>query len=942
MTHDPRRLSIGVALSLLAVGPVLLFRLHIIGHATFIGNSDRLNSFLNVLKFHVDSLTRGRLDGWNEYMFMGFDTFGLPYTFPNPLVYMTAAAGSTQVVRTAGFISCGLLIAAGWSTFAFIRDTCKDSFFALVGAVLYQCSALTILKVSQNDMSFAVFILIPLMMLTLRRTRPGHAARCFAALTILFAAMLTFTFLQKAAYAVMLGGTYALYRSLWSRDWRPGVVYLAGLFTGMVASLPRLYGVAEDLRSFRREAVGHDVSTFEALYEFQNIRPRELLRWFYDGMFGRFPEEAHRLGNNINLTEGMLLYSSAIAAFLVLFALARYRGGWLRMLGFRDEDESFHALVVAFCFAVVLIKPLHALLHVMFLSIDFTHARILVAAQLSLCTLAALALQDRAGGRAGEPRPRVHWRSHLAGMAIAGAVLLAITRLAGPGNPTERILLEQPLDSLAVGFANALAYHPPDNVPRVPSGIAVTRLSAGSAEITWRDVGGEDGYEVQVRRADAAFSTVRVSAADTTAVRLDNLMAGIPHAFRVRACHRTTCSPFSTPVLLPDAIAAPLPRASDERRPSPETWLLGSSVRWVDWLLVVSVLGTGGLWLLSQGSALRSALLSCLAFLMIFEAFIGADFRVSGDHTRSASIPFRSGNSLMAGPGEYRAPQRHALRAFADVLETSRFRTALACNPEAFPAFCAPYLSQFWQLRVVEGYTSGLPARLADLPWPKGVRSLRAISFPSVDTLDWPLLALLNVKYAIVVNEAFYRNHVSPPLGRSRDAMPGDVPIMQNPLPVAPRQFFAARTIPASRSTEAVLALFPPASNGIPVDPARQSVVEGLGGERAFAAGGYIEASYKGDRIDLAIEPSTESRFLVLNEAYDPRWRAYAGGRELRIYPTNVVMRGIEVPPGTASITFEFEPFVRGAAALWLLGAAVALLGVGSVLFKRLDRPVAR
>jgi hypothetical protein len=369
------------------------------------------------------------------------------------------------------------------------------------------------------------------------------------------------------------------------------------------------------------------------------------------------------------------------------------------------------------------------------------------------------------------------------------------------------------------------------------------------------------------------------------------------------------------------------------------TWLLGSSVRWISWLFVVFVLCTGALRLFSPGNALRPAILGCLAFLMICEAFIGADFRVNGDHTRTASIPFSSGNSLMARPGEYRAPQRDALQAFTDTLDTSHFRTVLVCNPKTFPSFCAPYLSQFWRLRMVEGYTSGLPARLARLPWPKSVRSLRAISFPSVDTLNWPLLSLLNVKYAIAVNEAFYRNHVPEPHGGRRDAMPGDVPIMQNPMPVVPRQFFADRTIPASHPTEAILALFPPASNSIPIDPTRQSVVEGLGGERAFATGGHIKASYKGDRIDIAIDPSTEPRFLVLNEAYDPRWRAYAGDRELQIYPTNVVMRGIEVPPGIASITFQFEPFVRSAAALWLFGAAVPLLGLGFVIFKRLDQP---
>ena len=42
MTREPRRLPSFVALSTLALVP--LFRLHIIGRATFIGNLDRLNT----------------------------------------------------------------------------------------------------------------------------------------------------------------------------------------------------------------------------------------------------------------------------------------------------------------------------------------------------------------------------------------------------------------------------------------------------------------------------------------------------------------------------------------------------------------------------------------------------------------------------------------------------------------------------------------------------------------------------------------------------------------------------------------------------------------------------------------------------------------------------------------------------------------------------------
>jgi uncharacterized membrane protein YfhO len=51
-------------------------------------------------------------------------------------------------------------------------------------------------------------------------------------------------------------------------------------------------------------------------------------------------------------------------------------------------------------------------------------------------------------------------------------------------------------------------------------------------------------------------------------------------------------------------------------------------------------------------------------------------------------------------------------------------------------------------------------------------------------------------------------------------------------------------------------------------------------------------------------------RFLVLNDLYESNWKAYANNHELRIYPTNVVMRGIFLPPGATEINMQYRPII--------------------------------
>jgi hypothetical protein len=129
----------------------------------------------------------------------------------------------------------------------------------------------------------------------------------------------------------------------------------------------------------------------------------------------------------------------------------------------------------------------------------------------------------------------------------------------------------------------------------------------------------------------------------------------------------------------------------------------------------------------------------------------------------------------------------------------------------------------------------------------------------------------------------------------------------------------------------------------LPTNPLRESMVEGLDAALTLeSTDGAIRADFhEPDRIRIQVDPANAQRFLIVNELYHPNWRAYGhgpGGRtELRIWPTNVIMRGLFVPPGITEIEMRFEPFLlRWTAILWVIGGLV-LGGVSWWALHRLD-----
>jgi hypothetical protein len=387
--HDVAAVAMLVLLSL------ILFRSQIFGDGLYIGNPDRLNSNLKILKFHLDSLANGHLDAWDQYEMLGYDTFALPYTFPSVFTLVAYLVGPENLYVATGYELPMLLAMAGIAAYAFVRVAVWSPFPAFIGAILYEFSALTILKVSQNDLSFAVFIFIPVLMLVIRQINTQNILRGFLFLAVLVFLLLHFTFLQKASYAMILVGTYCLYRTIVERNWRLSVVFASACLVAIIGAFPRLYGIAQAMHEYSRTTAGRDFDQFSDIYSFQAIFPVQILRWFDGGIFGRYPSEATiALQSYINLTEGFLLYTSSFVPFLLLFGILVYRDRPLALIYSQRGDGGFFFWFFVFTVSVIVAPMMLKLIWLLYLRMDFTHARILIAGLLPLSVITALILAD--------------------------------------------------------------------------------------------------------------------------------------------------------------------------------------------------------------------------------------------------------------------------------------------------------------------------------------------------------------------------------------------------------------------------------------------------------------------------------------------------------------------------------------------------------------------
>ncbi len=372
-----------VTLSVLALW---LFRFEFQGYL-WIGNPDRLNSDLKITQHY---LAHSPIQAWNQHEMMGYDSFALPYIYPHFLLPILKWFGISKAYTVMGFIVIGLLMTAGVSAYICVRAFTGASLATLTSAVCYQFSGLTLLKVSQNAMSFSVFIVIPLCIWCLRTLSYSNRANRFLFLSLLLSLMLEFMFLQKSAYAIMLIGSYSVWISRAQKKFYPFLIFSMSLLIAIIFAGPRIFGIWQVMREYSRVIPGMDFKKFDDIYQFQNIRPYEILRWFDANIYGRFPSEAFEIKNNINLTEGFLIYTSSVVPFLLILVGIK-QICYFKQIFFRS-DFLFFSIIFIGCLLVILWPMMTEGLYLLFFKMDFTHARILIIGLMALAILLAGAL----------------------------------------------------------------------------------------------------------------------------------------------------------------------------------------------------------------------------------------------------------------------------------------------------------------------------------------------------------------------------------------------------------------------------------------------------------------------------------------------------------------------------------------------------------------------
>jgi hypothetical protein len=1129
--RDGRRLRIVGSICgclFIVVAGIWLFRDYLLGRVTFVGDSDRLNTYLSILVYQVRTLKGGGLEAWDPLMFMGLNTYGLAYTFPNPLTYIVAEFPIESLFRQTAAITCALLVAAGLSAYFYISDVVGDRFASIVGSTMYFTSAFAVLKTSQEDMSLAPIMLVPVGLGAIRKAH-RQAGKSLLVLCLAMTPLLYFTFLQQAAYGGLLMLAYAAHRAARTHTPVPLLTFLAAGIVSVTCALPRLITVAHTFGELQRSMAGAGRLTFDQVYAFQNVQPIEFLRWLDDGIFGRFPSEVLALGNNLNLHEGLLLYSSTFGTLLIVCATVRFRGGWFRMLRATRDDIAFHFWALVVVLAIVLVKPVQQVIFQLFLQVDFSHARVVIAGLLPMSVLGAVAVRDCAGRRRIQAMTPalVALRSGAPAMILAALVIATVNTLALRHSATRIGLADGPTE-LASEAIELLAGRLQQTAPKVPDGVRMLEVSRTAMHLGWNDVPRETRYEVERSSGDSGMEVpVSIGLANSATYWIDNLVPGQTYTFRVRACNDVACSDYSAAVVATTvevtstssapfaptdvrvvadstthlwvewagapgveayridmqrgldgddeeigsapgvassyevndvgpgqtfvfriracardqcstysaqaAVTTPLTDGAHLPQPprgltvtgtqpgqltavwqpvdgvsdydlelksqdagtftraaarsvaltetlvsglQPDTtyllrvrvcaggvcsvpsnvvqvttpravdasavplvqnaWLLPTEFARVLWSIVAMIVFSFVLVFYRNNLTLRQLLAQSIGLVIIVEGLAYADLQLNGEQNRS-SVPFAQGNLLVAGPREFGIPSGADLEGLRQRLEVDAYRSTLVCDPVQFQAFCAPYVAHAWGLRVAEGYSSGIPTRLGLLPWPGGAVSLRAISFGQDDQISWRLASLLNVKYVVDVNHALYENLAAE--GQSDQNLLFDSLIVhQNPMPVVPRAFFSANVTPVPDAPTAVARIFPVGGGDASSDVQVQSFAEGWAAARQFDTTGSIDIIWRGDSVDVTLDDANASRFLVLNELYDSDWRAAANGSELRIYPTNAVMRGVVVPAHVTHVTFTFRPFFNAVTALASLLAALTMFVFLWQILRRCER----
>lgn len=188
------------------------------------------------------------------------------------------------------------------------------------------------------------------------------------------------------------------------------------------------------------------------------------------------------------------------------------------------------------------------------------------------------------------------------------------------------------------------------------------------------------------------------------------------------------------------------------------------------------------------------------------------------------------------------------------------------------------------------------------------------------------ILDMLNVKFITLPQQMPYP-------GYTQVFSQGNQRVYRND-DVLPKAFFVDSVVTVSQPHQAIEQMktsgFNPAATAIietsdPISTTNDSATVSV-------------TSYNAKTITLETS-ANQKKFLVLSEIYYPAgWEATIDGESTKIYKTNYVLRGLQVPAGNHEITLTFEPAANiwggrlawfGHIILWISGLGALAIGMG-------------
>jgi hypothetical protein len=892
-----------IVFAILLGAVVIVFWQQLIGAGVFIGESDRLNAYLNTRLAEYDALrTYGRVPAWNPTMFGGFSVAALHWMNPgtDPIAYFLQLFPRDRVYQVLGYVSIALVLAACTTAYFYMRDFTDARIPAAIAALAYGLSVFGIHRIAQIDNIYLVLLLLPAAMLAIRRARPENLIRPFVGLALSMTALAFWAFLQEVAYAFCFLGAYALYRAAvcWKSRPRAALAVLIVFATSSVVALlfaaPRVIALSSEFFQLTRTS------------HIQYSGYQELLRFFHEGIYGRYFAEGPPEGTSLNIHEGLQLLSSTTVVLFVCFGLLRAS---------RHLEVAVSVLLFAMIFAIVPI-------YLVPVSAGWP-SQALGNVALYACIAGGIVLLFRIARRHSSvdtvlkrlvppsPRPTDTAFHSVALVLILFLVLIpegyyGIYLLFGRVDFTHSrlsLLAILPLCSLFAVYLSELK-----SLPLEP---AVKRVAT-------------------LHTVTAALGLVIAAAAVAWLIHgplIDQLVPKTAFQIRPFGASGNVVPPVAVKALLTFLVLAAVLAA-----------FLCRPYRTLDGRLAAAIV---------------------VATLALVETVTYAQFKVNGPQNWTYPVPFGSLSYMDVPPSVLRPPTEEKRKAFADKLEAENFRSALVTPRSFYEGNITPHISQFWHARMIGGLGPGVPKRLAALPWPNGVLRVHRIELRSMSHVNPDLLSLLNVKYLIVTTPDLYFNTASKNSNQSPltlVASPGEVVnidgisfgLIKNSVAPLPRHFLVEK-VTGVRETPRVqaAALEAPANAGGAGEQragasalvreqidrlTSHSLAEDFRGSETFDASGPLDVAYHDDVIDIRLTPSSRDRFVVINERYHPNWRAHTQAQDIPIFPTNAVMMGVRIPANLDRIELRFEPFfsTRAAHMLMLLAVLIFVAATGA------------